>query len=320
MFVRSRALVVMVVIAIALAACGSDEPAVSGPTEAVLPTPGLPFEYTGPDGVTTTIDSAARIVTLSGEFSEIVWELGLGDNLVGVDLSSEYPADEMRAKTKIGVEFRLFAEPVLALEPTVVIGDTDARPPEVIDQIRSAGVPVVIFPRLAGTRAPADKIRQVGEVLGLADGGDTLAGRVQAEIDAALAPVAATTTRPKTAVVYIATADQVLLLGDNTVFEGLLEAVGAVDVGPEAGADGFVPLTAEAIAAAAPEVIITAQRGFDNRGGLEAFLALPGIAQTPAAESGRILVYDDALLLTLGPRTAQVIEQIVSDLHPELTE
>ena len=110
-----------------------------------------------------------------------------------------------------------------------------------------------------------------------------------------------------------------LLLGDNTVFEGLLEALGAEDVAPAAGSDAFVPLTAEAIAAAAPEVIITARRGFDNRGGLDGFLALPGVAQTPAAKSGRILVYDDSLLLSLGPRTGQLLAQMVQDLHPDLT-
>jgi len=141
---------------------------------------------------------------------------------------------------------------------------------------------------------------------------------VQQQIDAALAPVAQADSRPRVAVVYIATQDQVLLLGSNTVFEGLLEAVGAQDVGPSAGFEGFVPLTAEAIAAAAPDVIITARRGFEDRGGLEGFVELPGIGQTPAGAAGRVLVYDDSLLLTLGPRTGQILEMIVADLHPEL--
>jgi iron complex transport system substrate-binding protein len=313
----SRRGVYAVVLMLVAGACGGTS-AEAGPSEAVLPTPGLPTTYTGPDEVTSTVESAARIVTLSGEFSEIVWDLGLGENLVGVDLSSDHPADEMRVKPKVGVEFRLFAEPILALEPTVVIGDIDARPPEVIEQIRDAGIPVVIVPRLVGVDAPADKIRLVAEILGLAGGGEDLATTVQSEIDAALARVADATSRPRTAVVYIATEDQVLLLGSNTVFEGLIEALGAEDVGPVAGSDGFVPLTAEALAAAAPEVIITARRGFENRGGLDGFLALPGVGQTPAAESGRILVYEDSLLLSLGPRTGELLAQMVIDLHPEL--
>ena len=303
---------------IVAAACGTGADDVATPDTAAIATPGLPSTYTGPDEVTSTIDSAARIVTLSGEFSEIVWELGLGDNLVGVDLSSDFPAAEMRLKPKVGVERRLFAEPILALDPTVVIGDIDAQPPDVIDQVRAAGVPVVILPRVVGVDAPAEKIRLVAQVLGVTAVGNDLAVLVQSQIDAALAPVAQAESQPRVAVVYIATQDQILLLGSNTVFEGLLEAIGAQDVGPTAGFEGFVPLTAEAIAAAAPDVIITARRGFDDRGGMEGFVELPGIAQTPAGAARRVLVYDDSLLLTLGPRTGQMLELIVADLHPEL--
>lgn len=303
---------------LAVSACGTRAGDDTTVATAALPTPGLPSTYAGPDGVTSTVESAARIVSLSGDFSEIIWDLGLGDNLVGVDLSSDYPPDGMGPKPKIGVEFRLFAEPILALEPTVVIGDVDARPPEVIEQVREAGVPVVIVPRLVGPDAPAEKIRLVAEILGLGDAGEPLASTVQTQIDEALAPVAEATSHPRAAVVYVATPDQVLLLGDNTIFEGLLDAVGAQDVGPRAGVEAFVPLTAEAIVAAAPEVIITARRGFDDRGGIEGFLQLPGIAQTPAGESRAVLVYDDSLLLSLGPRTGDLIGRIVNDLHPEL--
>ena len=315
--ITTAAISVLIMVIIA-SACGADGDDASSPDTAAIATPGLPYTYLGPDGVASTVDSAARIVTLSGEFSEIVWELGLGENLVGVDLSSDFPADEMRIKPKVGVEFRLFAEPILALDPTVVIGDIDAQPPDVIEQVRAAGVPVAILPRLVGVDAPAEKIRLVAEILGVVAVGEEVAILVQQQIDAALAPVARADSRPRVAVVYIATQDQVLLLGSKTVFEGLLEAVGAQDVGPSAGFEGFVPLTAEAIAAAAPDVIITARRGFEDRGGLEGFVELPGIAQTPAGAAGRVLVYNDSLLLTLGPRTGQILEMIVADLHPEL--
>ena len=315
---QRRVVVGFLVVALVAAACaGSDDDGL--PEEAVIPTPGLPVTHVGADGVETTVSSAARIVTLSGDFSEIVWELGLGENLVGVDLSSVYPREKMRVKPKVGVEFRLFAEAILALDPTVVIGDEDAGPTEVIDQIRGAGVPVVIFPRRFGLDAPATKIREVADVLGVGEAGATLASRVQAEVDDAVALAALSSFRPAAAVVYIATEDQILLLGDNTVLQGMLEAVGARDVGPEAGADGFVPLTAEALAAGAPDVIITAERGFEAVGGMEGFLGLPGVAQTPAGQSGNILVYEDLYLLGLGPRAGQAMREVVLDLHPGLS-
>lgn len=301
----------VMLLVLAMAACGG--------SDAATTTAGDPVSiYAGPDGVTSTVTDVSRIVSVSGDFSEIVWALGLGENLVGVDLSSVYPKEEMRVLPKVGVEFRLLAEPILALEPTLVIGDLDASPPEVIAQVRGAGVPVVLFPRYSGLDAPAEKIRAVAEVLGVPTEGDRLASEVQAEIDAAVALAATATSRPRVAVVYVASRDTVLLLGENTVFEGVIAALGAEDVGPPAGADGFVPLTPEAMVAAAPDVIITAKRGFEQRGGLEGFLQLPGIAQTPAGQSGRVLVYEDLLLLGMGPRTGVLADLLVRALHPEI--
>jgi len=306
----------VVLLAIAVAACGASP----APEATPVTTPGLPVTYVGADGVSTTVTDVARIVSFSGDYSEIIVALGLGDNLAGVDLSSVYPLDVMRAKPKIGVEFRLLAEPILVLDPTLAIGDLDASPYTVVEQVRNAGVPVVILPRYEGLDAPGDKIRAVSGVLGLSEEGEVLATRVEAEIAAAVALAATTTSRPRVAVVYAATSDTVLLLAGNTVFSGVLDALGAIDVGPDAGVDGFVPLTAEAIVAAAPDVIITAERGFEGLDGLEGFLGLPGLAQTPAGMSGRVLVYEDLYLLGMGPRTGQLAEELVRDLHPELGE
>lgn len=314
-----RRLCIPLAFVVVMAACGGGSTAddSTGGTTAI-PTPGLPVTYTGADGVTSTVTDASRIVPLSGDFAEIIWELGLGDNIVGVDLSAVYPLEVMRPKPKIGVEFRLLPEAILVVEPTVVIGDIDASPPEAIAQVRSAGIPVVLVPRFSGVEAPSQKIRAVAEVLGVAAEGEVLATRVQSEIDAALALAAGAESRPRVAVVYVATEDTILLLGGNTLFDGVLEALGVDNVGPEAGVDGFVPLTAEAMVAANPEIIITARRGFNGLGGMDGFVALPGIGQTDAGRSRAVLVYEDLYLLGLGPRTGALLAELARDLHPEL--
>lgn len=301
---------------VVVAACADT----GGSTTTALPADqaGLPVTYISADGVETVITDRSRIVSLSGDFSEIIWELGLGDNLVGVDLSSVYPPDVMLTKPKVGVEFRLLTEPILVLEPTVVIGDLDAAPPAVIEHVRQAGVPVVIFPRFSGVSAPAEKIRETARVLGVSETGDALASRVQAEIDVVIALAADVVDRPRVAVVYVARPDTILLLGSGSLLDGFLAAVGAQDVGPLAGVDGMVPFTPEAIVSAAPDIIITASRGIDALDGLDGFLALPGIAQTPAGRDRAILVYDDLYLLGLGPRTGQVAMEILLALHPHL--
>jgi len=282
-----------------------------------IPTPGLPVTYTGADGVESVVESAARIVTLSGDMTEIVFALGLGGNIVGDDLSSVYP-EEALAVPKVGVEFVLSAEAILAQTPTVVIGDEDARPLEVIEQVRGAGVPVIVFPRFVGLSAPAEKIRAVAHVLGIDAAGEALASQVQGEIDAVVAMAAGVEERPRAALIYAASGRATLMLGPGSVMDGLFEAVGAIDVSPAAGADGYVPLSAEALVAGDPEVIVTAQRGLDAYlGGLDGFLQMPGVAETTAGRDRRVLVFEDLFLLGLGPRTGQLLAELFAALHPE---
>jgi len=311
---------VLLVSALIATACGGDDAATTTAAPTTTGTGGgLPVVYTGADGVESTITDAGRIVTLSGEFTEIVFALGLGGNVVGVDLSSVYP-EEAADLPKVGVERLLLAEPIIAQNPTVVLGDVDATPVEVIDQVRQTGIPVVIFPRYEGVDAPATKIREVARVLGIPETGEELAASVQEEIDAVVAATAAVEERPPAAVVYLANrGSTILMLGDNTVMEGLLEAAGAIDVAPAAGADGMMPLTPEALAGGAPDYIITTDRGIDATGGLEGFLEIPGVGETPAAAAGNILVFEDLYLLGLGPRTGQLLRDLATAFHPDLT-
>jgi len=282
-----------------------------------IPTPGLPVTYLGADGAETVVDDVSRIVTVSGDITEIVFALGLGPNIVGDDLSSVYPAEAL-ALPKVGVEFVLSAEAVLALTPTVVIGDEDARPLEAFEQIRQAGIPVVVFPRFVGLGAPAEKIRAVAHVLGIDASGEALASQVQAEIDSVVAMAAGVEERPRAALVYAASGRATLMLGPGSVMDGLFEAVGAIDVSPAAGADGYVALSAEALAAGNPDVIVTAQRGLEAYlGGIDGFLQLPGVGETTAGRERRIVVFEDLLLLGLGPRTGQLLAELFAQLHPE---
>jgi len=143
---------------------------------------------------------------------------------------------------------------------------------------------------------------------------------VQAEIDEAIGLASGAENEPRVAFVYIASDDTILLFGEDTVGGALLAAAGAYNVASDLGIDGWVPLTPEALVAGDPEIIITASRGVETVGGMEAFLELPGVAETRAAADGRVLVYEDLYILGLAPRAGQALRELVLDLHPELAE
>jgi iron complex transport system substrate-binding protein len=118
-------------------------------------TPKLPVTVDNADGGTTTVADVSRIVSLNGDITEVIFALGLGKSVVATDTSATYPAGAA-ALPKIGYQRTLNAEGILSFSPTVVIGNVDAGPPPVIQQLRDASVPVVILPIETTREAPIE--------------------------------------------------------------------------------------------------------------------------------------------------------------------
>jgi iron complex transport system substrate-binding protein len=274
--------------------------------------------FVGVDGVATVIDDVSRIVSLNGDLTEIIFELGLGDNVIGVDVTTTFPAEAanlLEEGAGVGFAQGLAAEAVLRLEPTIVIGDETVGPTESIEQLRSAGVPVVILETRTDLDGIAEKIGQVAEILDVEGAGSDLAARVQGEIDAARALVAGDTSDPRVAFVYVRGPQVVLLFGDGTPTHAMFEGAGAIDAAAAAGVAGLAQLTPEALVASSPDVIVLPEGGLDALGGIEALMEIPGIAETPAGRNGAFLTYEEAYFFNMGPRAGIALDEFIRDLY-----
>jgi iron complex transport system substrate-binding protein len=305
----------------------ADQPTTSSSTTTVTTpqtTTTIPSDqrtFVGADGVETTIGDVSRIVSLNGDLTEIIFELGFGENVVGVDVTTTYPPEAAALNDQgqtVGFAQQLAAEAVLRFEPTLVIGDQQVAPPEVLEQLRGAGIPVVILETQTTLDGVETKILEVAEILGVPDEGSELAERVMGEIDAARALAATDDSDPKIAYVYVRGPQVVFLFGAGMPTQGMIEGAGAIDAGAEAGVFGPAPLTPEALVAAAPDLIVLPEAGLAALGGIEAFLELPGVAETPAAQNDAFLDYDEAYFFNLGPRAGQALDEFVRDLYPEI--
>ncbi|HEY6628782.1 MAG TPA: ABC transporter substrate-binding protein [Acidimicrobiia bacterium] len=263
-----------------------------------------------PEEAVQLVDST-RIVSLSGDITEILFELGVGERVVGVDVTTVAPEAATQLPI-VGVGRFLTAEGALSAEPTLVIGDTQTAPATTLDQIRAAGVKVEILDVPTSFDDLYQKIRVIGELLGREEQAEDLVTRLEAEVEDASA--GALTTSPRVAYVYTRGPDVNLLFGDGMTTRPLIEAAGAVDAGSEVGIVGTSSVTAEALVSAAPDVIVVPAEGVELLGGIEAFLELPGVGQTPAGERGAILAYPEGDFLTFGPRIADSLRLLIEDL------
>lgn len=297
-------------LALALTACGAADGSATTTTEVA--------GFVGADGVTSQVTDTSRIVTLSGDLTEFVFALGLGDSVVATDVTTVYPPEAVQLPV-VGVGRFLTAEGVLAQSPTLVLGDTQTSPPEAIDQIRSAGVPVVVFDVATSFPALYDKVIAVGQALGVETAGRELADKIQGEIATSLAAAHPLSPPPRVAFVYSRGPDVMLLFGNGMTTKPLIEAAGGIDAGAASGVTETVSVTPEALVAAAPDVIVTTKEGRDALGGVDGMLAIPGFAETPAGKAGRILAYPEGDILTFGPRIADSLDALITDLQRVLS-
>ena len=214
--------------------------------------------FVGADGVESLITDTSRIVSLTGDITEIIFELGLGDRVAAVDITTTYP-EEAAALPGIGFGQQLAAEPVLAFQPTLVIGDESIEPAEAVEQLRAAGVPVVILPSQTTLDGVSEKIRQIATITSAGAAGEELVERVEADIAQARSLIPEADTPPRVAYVYVRGEQLVLIFGQGVATNAMITGAGAIDAGAESGVFGAAPLTPEAIVAAAPDVIVLPQ-------------------------------------------------------------
>ncbi|WP_328828062.1 heme/hemin ABC transporter substrate-binding protein [Nocardioides acrostichi] len=288
--------------------------------------PRLPVTVTDAQGTEVTVTSADRILALDvyGTLARTVYDLGLGDRLVGRDVSTQFsPADQLPLVTQNGHD--LAAEAILALDPTVILTDTSLGPWDVVLQLRDAGIPVVVLDSHRSLDDVAALTRSTAAALGVPEQGRELARRTQTRIDQAeqaigrVAP-ASEADRLRTVFLYVrGDAGVYYLFGEESGADDLIDALGLYDVAEEIGWNGMKPVTDEAIVAAQPDLVVMMTKGLASAGGVEGLLErLPALANTPAGEHERFVTMADSQILGFGPDSAAVLNALaVAVYSPE---
>lgn len=299
-------------------AAGTDAPALLAPIDED-PSPRLPVTVSSADGHQVTITDVDHIVPLAGSLAEIVFALGLGDRVAARDVTTTFPeADHLPLVTRA---HDVSAEGVLSVGATVVLAQTDTGPPEALDQIRAAGVPVVVFDQPGSIDDVSGRLQAVADALGVSPDGAALRARTAAAMAAVRATVPQDAPRQKVAFLYMRGSAGVYLIGgDGSGADSMIEAAGATDAGTAIGLDKpFTPITSEALVRAAPDVILMTTTGLESVGGVDGLVQIPGIAQTPAGVNRRIITEEDGVLYSFGPRTPVALAELIDDLYAAVT-
>lgn len=254
----------------------------------------------------------ARVVSLGGSVSEVVAALGAADRLVARDTTTTFP-ESLTALPDVGYVRALSPEGVLSVNPTLILAEEGAGPPETITVLQAAGVAFHTIPGTPSPEGVAAKITAVAAALDLEPEGEALKAQV-AQGFAGVAALRASVTTPKRVLFVLSLqGGRVMAGGTGTEAEGIIALAGGVNAA--SGFDGYKPMTDEAVLAAAPEVIVM----MDREGALAIpdaeVLAQPALAATPAAANRAIVRMDGMLLLGFGPRTPDAARALHAALY-----
>lgn len=269
------------------------------------------------------VNDASRVLALdiAGSLAATVFALGLGDDLVGRDISTTFAeATDLPIVTSSG--HAISSEAVLALRPTLIITDGTIGPTDVVLQLREAGVTVVYVDAEPGLSAPAELARQVSAALGAADTGELLVERLESELAAVLADIAAIAPRDpadrvRVLFLYLRGSSGIYyLFGEESGADELIEGLAGVDVAGEIGWTGLRPMTDEALIASNPDLILVMTDGLESVGGVEGLITdKPAVGLTRAGENRRFVDMADGEVLSFGPRTPLVLDALARAIY-----
>ncbi len=262
----------------------------------------------------TTAINTEKIVSLDGTLTEILCELGYEKNIVGVDITSSYP-ESMNKLPKAGHNRNVNAEAVIAMQPTVVVALQQGIKPEVAEQFKTAGIPVVLLNRDYSLQGTKDLVKALADTLGKANEAE----RINQQIDKDLAslPSYNTANKPKILFIYARGAGTMSVAGTATALNTMIELAGGTNAASEV--EGFKPFTAEAVVRENPDVILFFDSGLESLGGADGLLKVPGIAATHAGKNKKFITMDGQYLAGLSPRMGKAVVDLAAMIHDTTT-
>lgn len=319
---RFRALILAV--AFVLAACsGSGASPSPNPIGTLAPTgvpsapapsasPAFPTSITDDEGTVVALASAPRkIVSLTPATTETLFALGAGPRLVGRTDSDDYPpeAASVQVVVKLG---KVDVEQVVGLSPDLVLAGGDGfTPPDVVTQLRSLHIPVVVV-YAKDTDGVFKDIRLIGQASGEADAANAMADGMATEFDAVKA-VTAGVAHPKVFYEIDATST-IYTAADQSFLAQMIQDAGGDPVTTGSTTAYDIPL--ENLVAANPAVILLGDAAYGTTP--DQVKARPGWGTIAAVQTGAIQAVDDTVITRPGPRLVEGLLDLVRAIHPEL--
>ena len=249
-----------------------------------------------------------RVVSLSPSTTEVLFAIGAGPLIVGVDAYSDFPA-AAAAIERVGSDIDPSLERLLALRPDVVFAAKTANPQRTVEAIERLGLPVYVS-RTDSIAAILDDVVAMAAAVGRPAEGE----RLRAELAARIARVQARLAgRPAVPALVVVWPEPLIVAGGGSHVDEALRLAGGDNIARESP-QPYPAFSLERMVKRAPAVVIVGTHADANRVAPPAFARLTTV---PAVRDRRVFSVDGDLLFRPGPRVVDGIERLAALLHPD---
>jgi len=254
-----------------------------------------------------------RIVSLAPNLTEILFALGLDEQIVAVSNDSDYPPESANRK-KVGTFWQPNIEAVIAAKPGLVITLSFEQQKAVAETLNRLGYQVLTL-KTEKLEELWTAIKKIGIATGHKRQADMLVKNMKTQFRDLQSKFSSTN---KVKVLWVVGVENLCVAGRNTFINELIEMVGGENaIGPTVSQYPQIG-TEELITCGAEIIIQSAMRTrsiSEQQRAAEAFWSK--WANLPAVKNNRIYVVDSDLVLRLGPRLTQGAEMVARCLHPD---
>lgn len=267
-----------------------------------------PFEFTDSYGNVVTIEACPeRIVSVAPNMTEILFELGVGDKVVGRTDYCDYPAEVANIQS-VGAIDKPDLEQIISLEPDVVIATTFTE--EGITKLGEAGIPVVVLHEDTNI----DGVYVLLSDLGKITNNNQKAAELIADMKTTVSNIQEKTKDlDKPTVYYVVGYGEYgdYTAGGDTFVGGMLELAGGDNIAKDISGWN---ISLEKIIESDPDIIVVSEWMKDD------FVNAPNYSELSAVKNGKVYTMDVNMLERQGYRNAQGILELAKIFHPGVFE
>lgn len=275
---------------------------------------GYKGSFTDDLGRQVTLDTVPqRIVSVSPACTEILFALGLGDQVVGVTEYCNYP-EEALSKPKIGTFTSPNLEAILAQDPDLVLATAGVQS-DMVDRMEEMGLKVYVVNPATFADTVAI-IRDVGALTGRQDEAGRIADDMQMRTDLITGEVqrAVTAGGASPKVFYeIFCENNVWTAGRDSILSDLIRMAGGTNLGDADSAD-YYEFSVESLITGNPDVYLVGSGSMANPGDIT---TRSGWDNINAVRNGRVYVVNEDLVYRTGPRLIDGLESIYQDIKSQ---